>query len=285
MMRRCDGSDELVGDERARPRFCGLTFDDVEHSTICPHRSIGPKLTDAEIDELYDAAIAHDRPLDLSKFRPEIRERLQAQDRLLRGLGLNVGANILEQLVARIRRLLRTPRVVAVTRRPAGWLAVGRRRRRRLVPVVAWALREDGQVVGLVADRRGLHPATGRLFRGYLPGAALSLPGASLSDAQLSPPAVAVPVGDLEEAIRDIADPSSPDGQAVIYDRLRAAADAEWALLAFAQYTQDPLRFLRNHFALIAEHGHRAELDDDWRAGLAAISKPAAVAAIQEEKS
>ena len=264
MIRHCDGSDELVGDDRATPRFCGLTFDDVERSTICPHRSIAPQFIDAELNELYDAALVHDRPLDLSKFRPELRERLEAQDQLLRGLGLKVGANIVEQLVARIRRLLRPPRVVAVTRRPAGWLAVGRR---RLESVVAWAVLEDGQVVGLVADRRGLRPSRGWRYAGYLPGAAHSA-----RDVQLSPPAVTVPVADLTEAIGDAPDPLTPEAIAVIGDRLWNAAKDEWAVDALLASEADPMQFLMRHFRLIAEHGRPADLDDADRAFLTGLT-------------
>jgi hypothetical protein len=262
MMRRCDGSDELVGDDRAAPRFCGLTFDDVERSTICPHEAIGPKLTDEELAELYDAAVVDDRPLDLSKFRPEIRERLEAQDHFLRNL--RVSMNVVEQLVARMLRLLRPPRVVAVTRRPAGWLAVGRR---RLAPVVAWAVLEDGKVAGLVASRRGLRPVRGWRFRGYLPGAALSP-----RDVQLSPPAVTVPVVDLVEAIGDAPDPLTPEAMAAIADRLWIAAADEWAVDALLFSEADPIRFLTNHFRLIAEHGRPADLDDVDRAFLASLT-------------
>ncbi len=175
-----------------------------------------------------------------------------------------------------VRRLVRPPRVVALTRHPAGWFAVGRR---RLHDVVAWARYEDGDVVGLVASRRGLRPAVGRAWRGYLP----AIPHSS-SDVQLSPPAVVAPVADLEAAVRSVADPWSPDGQAVIYARLREAASVEWASRALAEYAWDPERFLRNHFALIAEHWRPAELDVEFAAGLASITKPPAPAGMHEEK-
>jgi hypothetical protein len=178
------------------------------------------------------------------------------------------------RIFAQIRRLIRPPRVVSLTRRPAGWFAVGRR---RLHDVVAWAQLEDGQVVGLVADRRGLRPATGRRFHGYL--AASPHSG---RDIQLAPPAVSVPVVDLDEAIGS-GDVWTSDAQAAIYDRLRLAADSEWAWRAFSAFVADPERFLRRHFALITEHGRAAELDADWRAGLESITEPPARAGIQEE--
>lgn len=34
MIRTCKPSDPFIGDGDQR---CGMTFDDVEHSTICPH--------------------------------------------------------------------------------------------------------------------------------------------------------------------------------------------------------------------------------------------------------
>ncbi len=167
-----------------------------------------------------------------------------------------------------LRRLLHPPRVMSVTQHPAGWFALDGR---RLHDVVAWARLEDGDVVGLVATRRGLRPAVGRGWRGYLP----AVPHSG-SDVQVSPPAIVTSVSDLEEALRGVADPWSSDGQAVIYGRLREAASVEWASRALAEYAWDPTRFLRNHFALIAEHWRPAELDVEWRAGLASITHPPA---------
>ena len=178
------------------------------------------------------------------------------------------------RLTVRIRQLVRPPRVAAVTRRPAGWFALGRR---RLHDVVAWALLDDGQIVGLVAYRHGLRPATGRRFHGYLPAA----PHSS-SDVQLSPPAVAVPVADLAEAIGDAANPWTTEAQAAIYGRLKMAAENEWAAKALLVFITDPERFLRRYFELLVEHGRPSELDDEWRAGLASINAHAAGAA--EEK-
>lgn len=181
--------------------------------------------------------------------------------------------------LAQLRRLLRPPRVVAVTRRPAGWLAVGRR---RLCPVVAWAVLEDDQVVGLVASRRGLRPATGRRFSGFLPGGATSA-----RDVQLSAPAVSVPVADLVEAIGPIdgAYPTTPAALAAIYDRLKIAAEDEWAIEAMLAFVHDPNRFLHWHLELRVEHVRPAELDDAWQAGLAAITKPGAGAGVPEEQT
>ncbi len=181
------------------------------------------------------------------------------------------------QLVARIRRRLRPPRIRRVSSRPAGWLAVGRR---RLEPIVAWALYDDGCVRALVADRRGLRPAMGWKFRGYLPGAARSS-----RDVQLAPPAVSVPVADLEEAIgpltdvltEAIADPDPPTETAwraldAVYNRLEAAARAEWAIDALCAFVVAPKRFLQRHLELVVEHAHAAELDPTERAFLASLA-------------
>jgi hypothetical protein len=178
-----------------------------------------------------------------------------------------------------LRRLLRPPRVVAVTRRPAGWLAVGRR---RLETVVCWAVLEDDQVVGLVASRRGLRPATGRGFHGFLPGGATGA-----RDVQPSPPAVSVPVADLTEAIGPTAGayPTTPAALSAIYGRLKVASLDEWAVEAMLGFIHDPNRFLERHLELRVEHLDPAELNDDWRAGLAAITTPAAGAGITQEEN
>jgi len=171
-----------------------------------------------------------------------------------------------------IARLLRPPRIVAVARRPGGWLAVSGSGAR---DVVAWARYADQTVAGLVADRRGLRPATGRRFRGYLLGA---------GDVQLSPPAVAFAVADLVEAIGDdLANPWTSEAQAAIYSRLRIAARAEWASAALLAFVADPDKFLRRHLEMLVEHQRAAELDDDWRVGLATITEPPAHAG--KEKS
>ena len=168
------------------------------------------------------------------------------------------------QLVARIRRGLRPPRVVALTRRPAGWLAVGRR---QLESVVAWAVLEDGEVVGLVAFAEACGPAVGWRYSGYLPGAAHS-PG----DVQPSPPAVTIPVADLVEAIGDPADTWTPEAMGAIGVRLSIAARDEWATDALLFSMADPTEFLAQHFRLIAEHNRPAELDVDERAWLASLT-------------
>jgi hypothetical protein len=179
------------------------------------------------------------------------------------------------QLLARLRRTIYPPRIVAVTRRPAGWFAVNSR---GLRDVIAWARYDNGQVVGLVPGRRGLRPATGRHFHGYLPAAPCNS-----SDIQLSPPAVAMPVADLVEAIGDAANPWTSDAQAAIYDRLKQAARDEWASSAFVAFVANPQRFLERHFELIVEHNRPASLDAAWSAGLASITEPPAHAGIQEE--
>lgn len=178
--------------------------------------------------------------------------------------------------IARIRHLLRPPRIVAVTRRPAGWLAISSS---GLRDVIAWAELDDGQVVGLVADRGGLRPAAGRRFRGYLPPVALRS-----SDVQAFPPDTTIPVADLDEAIGDdLANPWTSEAQAAIYSRLRIAAETEWAGRALLSFVADPERFLRRHLELRVEHLHPAELDAHWRAGLATITEPPAHAG--KEKS
>lgn len=177
-------------------------------------------------------------------------------------------------LIAALRRLIRPPRIVAVTRRPAGWLVVGRR---RLEPIVAWARLDDGRVVGLIADRGGLRPVTGQRFHGYLPGAARSA-----RDVQLSAPEVSVPVVDVVEAIGDAADPWTVDELGAIYGRLKLAADHEWATAALQTFIEDPTRFLRNHYALIAEHGRPAELAADVREWLASLTNKEAAGAVEE---
>ena len=177
-------------------------------------------------------------------------------------------------MLARIRRRLRPPRIVAIARRPAGWFAVSSDGVR---DVLGWGRYADGQVVGLVADRRGLRPAPGRRFRGYLLGA---------GDVQVSPPAVAFPVADLVEAIGDnLANPWTSDAQGAIYSRLRIAARAEWASAALIAFVANPDKFLRRHLEMLVEHGRAAELDDDWRAGLATITEPPAHAGIEEDHS
>jgi hypothetical protein len=162
-----------------------------------------------------------------------------------------------------VRRLLRPPRVVAVARRPAGWFAVGRR---RLHDVVALAQLEDGQVVGLVASRRGLRPTVGRGWHGYLPPQAFSG-----RDVQLSPPAIVIPVVDLVAAIGDPARTSTIEEHAAIYGRLKIAAEDEWATEALRSFVADPERFLRRHIELLAEHFDPAELDASQRDFLAGL--------------
>jgi hypothetical protein len=180
------------------------------------------------------------------------------------------------QLLARLRRTIHPPGIVAVTRRPAGWFAVSRG---GLCDVIAWARLADGQVVGLVADRRGLKPAVGRHFDGYLPAVPRSA-----SDIQPSPPAVVFPAVDLREALGTAAFSLTSEAQNEIYDRLMEAARDEWAGAAFVAFTEDPKRFLRRHLELIVEHGRPAELDAEWQAGLASITEPSAGAGIQEER-
>jgi hypothetical protein len=162
-----------------------------------------------------------------------------------------------------VRRLLHPPRVTAITRRPAGYFAVGRN---GLSDVIAWALYDDGQVVGLISDGNGgMRPAMGRHFRGYLPAAALR----GAEDVQKTPPPVAFPVADLQAAIADLKNPWTQDAQLAIYTRLRAAAEAEWAAAALCSFIANPDRFLRLYFERVAEHGQAAELSDPERGWLA----------------
>lgn len=51
MIRKCEASDEFIGDGDKR---CGKVFDDVDHSTICPHDPIGPKLSLEELGKLAE---------------------------------------------------------------------------------------------------------------------------------------------------------------------------------------------------------------------------------------
>ncbi len=168
-----------------------------------------------------------------------------------------------------LRRHLRPPRVVGVTRRPAGWLAVGSR---RLETVVCWAVLEDGEVVGLVAGRRGLRPATGRSFHGFLPGGARSS-----YDVQASPPEISVPPADLIEAIGPIALAYSGSQAALgdIYGRLKVASEEEWAVEAMIAFIADPAGFLRRHLELVLEHHDPADLDADERLAWRQLTNPA----------
>ncbi len=168
-------------------------------------------------------------------------------------------------IFTRLARELRPPRIVAVSRRPAGYLAVGNRGLHR---VVAWGMLEDDTVVGLVAGRGGLRSATGWRFHGYLPGAALSG-----LDVQHDPPNVTVPPADLAEAIADARDMTTAT-QAGIYGRLKIAAQDEWGQQAFVAFHADPEQFLTRYWQRLAEHGHPAELHPAERAFLASLTAP-----------
>jgi hypothetical protein len=81
--------------------------------------------------------------------------------------------------------------IVRVVSEPVGWQAIFRtssdHAERR--PILAWGIRNDNQVVGLVSTRRGLRPVPdwiGWSFAGYLPPG-----GDPLQDVQLSPPLLA----------------------------------------------------------------------------------------------
>jgi len=166
-------------------------------------------------------------------------------------------------IFAKLRRLLRPPRIRRISVRPAGWFAVSGDGVR---DVIAWARYSDDSVAGLVAARRGLRPATGRRFHGYMPAAPHDA-----TDVQLAPPAVAFPVADLVEAIGDAPDPWTPDALGDVFSRLRLAAAADWATVALQGFVSDPTAFLLRHFRLVAEHGRAAELDAaerDFLAGL-----------------
>jgi hypothetical protein len=172
--------------------------------------------------------------------------------------------------IARLSPLLMPPRIVRITARPR-WLALDRRG--RLHEVVAFAQREDGSTVGLVADRRGgLRPV--RAGWRWLPGAPHSL-----EDALDSPPEVVVPVVDLTDAIPlDGVSPFTPEAIAELYAKLRAAAESEWARVTLAAFLEDPARLIRRHLELISEHG-RPTTDAAWLEQFAAITYPAVGAA------
>jgi hypothetical protein len=160
-------------------------------------------------------------------------------------------------IFTQLARMIHPPRIVAVTRRPAGWFAVGRR---GLSDVVAWAITTDDVVVGLVAGRRGLVPAVGHAWRGFLPASPHGQ-----ADVRPTPPPISVPVPDLVAAIGD-ANPWEPAAQAAIYARLRLAAMDEWARPAFAAYIADPTTFVKRYMEMYVEHQHVAELDHEARA-------------------
>ncbi len=53
MIRHCDGQDPNLVDEEMNPCACGLTFDDVDHEVIYPHRRLP---TREEREAMYQAA-------------------------------------------------------------------------------------------------------------------------------------------------------------------------------------------------------------------------------------
>jgi hypothetical protein len=178
-------------------------------------------------------------------------------------------------LAALVGRLLHPPRAVGVSRDPLGWLAITRG---HLEPVLGWAVYESGQAVGLVPGRRGLRSVTGWRFGGYLPP---NSRGAV--DVQREAPAVALVAGDLTEAIGALAYTWTKEAQLVLYDRLRAASDREWAGAALLAFITDPDAFRRRYLERFVEHLEPAHLDAHWRAGLAAITESSARAGTQED--
>lgn len=59
MMRTCDAEDwELSGKTHVKSLAgkepCGLTYDDVDHSTICPHEELPPQLSLDQLQETWD---------------------------------------------------------------------------------------------------------------------------------------------------------------------------------------------------------------------------------------
>lgn len=173
------------------------------------------------------------------------------------------------------RGLLQPSRAVGVSRHPIGWLAITRG---HLEPVLGWALYESDQAVGLVPSRRGLRSAAGWRFGGYLPPNARGA-----NDVQREAPAVALVAGDLTEAIGDLANTWTKEEQLLLYDRLRIASDREWAGAALVAFIGDSDGFRRRYLERFVEHLVPAELDDNWRAGLAAITEPSAGAGTQED--
>lgn len=49
MIRHCTPEDEFIGDGDNR---CGLEFDDVERSTICPHEILPKPISESELDKV-----------------------------------------------------------------------------------------------------------------------------------------------------------------------------------------------------------------------------------------
>lgn len=160
-------------------------------------------------------------------------------------------------IIAQLARLLAPPRIVAVTRRPAGWWAVAAGD--RLADVIAWGQLSDGEVVGLIARRRGLGIARGR---GFLPAVPLGgddavqpkpPDGVSFAPADL---VAAIGTGEFDAAHR-----------AKIEARLRLAVDdGAWARQAYVSYIENPALFLARHLNRVVEHRHAAVLGADERA-------------------
>lgn len=157
------------------------------------------------------------------------------------------------------------PRIVAVTRRPAGWFAV--LKGDRLGDVLAWGQLSDGSVVGLVAGRSGLRIATGR---GYLPAVPLGGEEAVQPD---PPDGIRFPPPDLVAAIGDGALDAAH--RAEIEQRLRAAVDdSDWCRSAYVAYITDPALFIARHFNRSAEHMYAADLSKRERKFLNQLQAP-----------
>jgi hypothetical protein len=56
MRRTCNAEDIKYHQSMMPPEApCGRTYDDLTHLTVCPHDPLPPKLSEAELQELFDA--------------------------------------------------------------------------------------------------------------------------------------------------------------------------------------------------------------------------------------
>lgn len=56
MKRTCNAADWEYWPAASTPKEapCGRTYDDVDHSTLCPHEPLPPKLSEGELSDLHD---------------------------------------------------------------------------------------------------------------------------------------------------------------------------------------------------------------------------------------
>jgi hypothetical protein len=76
MIRHCDGTDPGVGcwtGAPGKPMHCGRTFDDAEHSTLCPHVVLNRSLKLDQLEREFRQAVVGaphaDAILDILKRR------------------------------------------------------------------------------------------------------------------------------------------------------------------------------------------------------------------------